>query len=87
MAVPDYIHGFVDKAVLMMKKKKIDWRLKEAIMYALSKVRYALWKQKDLRDRMDEILVNHVLPELVSDEPFLRGRACNLIGVYGDVKF
>lgn len=36
---------------------------------------------------MDEILVNYVLPELVSDQPFLRGRACNLIGVYGDVQF
>ena len=36
---------------------------------------------------MEEMLMTYILPELNSEQPFMRLRACQTYGVFGDMKF
>lgn len=36
---------------------------------------------------MEPMLIQHIMPELTSSEPFLRSRACWLYGEFGSFKF
>ena len=36
---------------------------------------------------MEQMLQTYVLPELMSEQPFMRLRACNVYGIYGDFKY
>ena len=65
----------------------IDWRIKEALMLAIGIIRDEIWKQDELRNQMEEMLVRYILPELSSDQPFMRLRASQTYGIYGDIKF
>ena len=56
-------------------------------MYAIGTIRDQIWKQKDLKSQMEGMLLRYILPELGSPQPFMRARACQTYGVYGDMKF
>jgi importin-7 len=64
-----------------------DWRIKEALMFAIGTIRDEIESQKDLKKQMEQMLMSYVLPELTSDQPFMRLRACWTYGVCGDFKF
>lgn len=42
---------------------------------------------EELVAQMEPMLIQHVLPELTTPEPFLRSRACWLYGEFGSFKF
>ena len=54
----------------------VDWRVKEALMYAIGTLKDKIWKQEKLKGAMEDMLIRYILPELGSAQPFLRQRAC-----------
>jgi len=40
-----------------------DWRIKEAIMFAIGTIRDEIVSQKDLKVQMEQMLLIHILPE------------------------
>ena len=56
-------------------------------MYAIGILKDEIYTQKDLKAQMEQMLVTFVLPELNSEQPFMRLRACQTYGFYGDLKF
>ena len=65
----------------------VDFRIKEALMFAITCIIDEINSQKDLKANMEQMLQHYVLPELSNDQPFMRLRACYTYGVYGDLKF
>lgn len=92
---PDYLHAFLAYAVsnLDQYNAKIqtgegaDWRIKEALMYAIGTIRDEIASQKELKAQMEQMLQTYVLPELTSEQPFMRQRACQTYNVWGGHKF
>ena len=81
---PDYLHMFLEFALKNMVEydekiaagESVDWRIKEALMFAIGTIRDNITGQKDLKGQMEGNLVRFVLPELKSPQPFMRLRAC-----------
>ena len=94
-AKPDYLHKFLKFTVdnLDQYNQKVnsqegaDWRIKEALMFAIGCLKDEIESQKDLKKSMEQMLLSYVLPELTSEQPFMRLRACQTYGTYGDIKF
>ena len=92
---PDYLHKFLEYTVsnLDQYNQKIssgegaDWRIKEALMYAIACLRDEIGGQKELKSQMEQMLITYVLPELGSEQPFMRQRACYVYNIWGDLKF
>ncbi len=55
-------------------------------MFAIGTLQDEIEGQADLNEQMEQMLVQFVLPELKSEQPFMRLRACQTYGVYGDLK-
>jgi len=53
-----------------------DWRIKEALIFAIGTLRDEISDQKDLKAEMENMLKTYVLPELSSEIPLMRSRAC-----------
>lgn len=56
-------------------------------MYSIGVLCDEIERQKELKSQMEQMLTQFVLPELKSEQPFMRLRACQTYGVYGDYKF
>lgn len=56
-------------------------------MYSIGVLSDDILKQSDLKKQMEQMLIQYVKPELSSEQPFMRLRACQTYGVYGDLKF
>lgn len=67
--------------------REVDWRIKEALMYAIGTIRDQLWENQALTSEIRAILLQHVLPELKSDHALMRSRACHTLKMYGDITF
>ena len=94
-AKPEYLHLFLNFAVKNLNEyqEKIssgqgaDFRIKEALMFAIACLVDEINGQKDLKANMEQMLSHYVLPELTNEQSFMRLRACYVYGVYGDLKF
>lgn len=94
-AKPEYLFQFLQFAVqnltqyadAIQKPEGADWRIKEALMYSIGVLCDEIEHQKELKGQMEQMLTQFVLPELKSEQPFMRLRACQTYGVYGDYKF
>jgi hypothetical protein len=56
-------------------------------MFAIGTLKDEIGSQKDLKANMENMLMHYVYNELESPSPFMRQRACQTYGVYGDMKF
>ena len=56
-------------------------------MYAIGTLKDEIFSQKDLKGQIENMLMNYIFQELESPSPFMRQRACQTYGVYGDLKF
>lgn len=87
---PDYLHKFIEFVVKQLQQPdtpQSDWRLKEAYMQCLSILTDEVPKFKDLKDKMEGVFAQFVLPELKSQWPIRRLRACQLYGNYEDFRY
>lgn len=89
---PDFLHKFLGFAVnnlntYMQQAGQADWRIKEAIIYAIGSLYDELVHYKDLRTSLEPLMSAHVLPELASQQPFMRMRACWFYGEFGSFRF
>ena len=81
---PDYLHGFfqflvgqLDHCLVQAETSQlVDWRGKEALMYSLSTINLHVLRSDDLSSQMEAILLKYILPELASEQPFMRAAAC-----------
>ena len=91
----EYLTKFLEYVVKQMTEysnnlasgTKPNWKAKEALMDALGEIRDEIWKDDSLKGQMEEMLSRFVLSELNSEEQFMRLRACQTYGVYGDIHF
>jgi hypothetical protein len=68
---PDYLHDFLQYCVQNLTQYQnnvqqgidADWRIKEAIMFAIGTIRDEIVSQKDLKVQMEQMLFIHILPE------------------------
>ena len=60
----------------MIAQKDIDWKAKEAIIHVIQELVPKINEVKQLQAPFEEFLVNAVLPELNSSNPFMKVRAC-----------
>jgi len=60
----------------MIAQKDIDWKAKEAIIHVIQELVPKINEVKQLQVPFEEFLVNAVLPELNSSNPFMKVRAC-----------
>ena len=89
---PDFLHKFLGFAVTtlntyMQQAGQADWRIKEAVIYAIGSLYDEVMHFKDLRTSLEPMMSTHVLPELASPQPFMRMRACWFYGEFGSFKF
>ena len=63
-----------------------DWRIKEALLFAICVLRDEIMGDKELKSQMEQMLVTFVKPDLHSDQPFMRMRACQTYGEYDSIK-
>ena len=85
---PDYLHKFLDFALSnLVQAGSTNWRIKEAIMFAIGSLLDDIRGFKDLKELMEPMMAQHVLPELQSQQPFLRMRACWMYGEFGHFSF
>lgn len=65
-----------------------DWRIKEAILFAVGSLIEEIQPYKQLRQLVEPMLIEHVLPALQNQQPFLRIRALWLYAKFAsDMKF
>ena len=72
---PDYLFPFLTFATNNMtmyndekaKNGNPDWRIKEALLFAVGSLQEQIAEQKDLNAQMEPMLMTHVMPELGSD--------------------
>jgi len=94
-AKPDYLFPFLNYvsenlaqyATQVASGATPDWRVKEALLYAVGSLKDQVECQPELSSQMEPMLTNHVLAELKSTQPFLRSRACWLYGEFGEFEF
>ncbi|CDW76775.1 UNKNOWN [Stylonychia lemnae] len=88
---PDFLHKFLSFCgnilVQYSQKQILDWRIKEAIIYAIGSLYDELVAQKDIKVQLEPMMIQHVMPELQSQIPFLKMRACWIYGEFGTFKF
>ena len=85
---PDYLHKFLEFALSnLVQAGATSWRIKEAIMFAIGKLLDEIRDFKDLKELMEPMMAQHVMPELQSQQPFLRMRACWMYGEFGHFGF
>lgn len=88
---PDYMHAFIEFVVQHLNEYKervntnqqVDWRIKEALIFAIGTIKDELEKDKEVNGQMEAMLLNHVLPELSNAHPMMRLRAAWCYGCYG----
>jgi len=89
---PDYLHQFLKYTVenletydqKVVSQEGADFRIKEALMYAIGTLREEIMGDKELKGQMENMLKKYIAPELKSPQPFMRLRACQTYGVFGD---
>lgn len=59
----------------------VDWRIKEAILFAIGGLLEEINPYKQLRQTVEPMLIEHVMSELENPQPFLRMRA---LWIYGE---
>lgn len=64
-----------------------NWRIKEAIIYAIGSLCDELIKYEDLYLSLEPTIFVHVLPELTSAQPFMRMRTCWFYKEFGNFGF
>jgi hypothetical protein len=92
---PDYLHKFLaftaknlnEYQEKLQSGQGADFRIKEALMFAISCIIDEISSQKDLKANMEQMLSHYVLQELHNEQPFMRLRACYVYGVYSNLKF
>mmetsp|Transcript_29520 Transcript_29520/g.44887 ORF Transcript_29520/g.44887 Transcript_29520/m.44887 type:complete len:666 (+) Transcript_29520:641-2638(+) len=90
--MPDYLQQFLEFAVKNLNEynEKVtsgqgaDWRIKEALLFSICVLRDEIMMQKPLKEQMEQMLLTYVQPELLSEQPFMRMRACQTYEEYGD---
>lgn len=91
---PDYLYKFLDFTVKnlnsyneqLQSNAGADWRIKEALMVCIGALRSEILAQHDLKAQMEPMLMTFVLPELQSDQPFMRLGACRTYAAFGGLK-
>lgn len=67
---PDYLHKFLQFAVSNLNSAQqsqgSDWRVKEALLLAIGHLITEIRKFSDLKQMMEPMMIEHVLPELNS---------------------
>lgn len=67
---PDFLHSFLQYCATNLNQYKEqpnpDWRIKEAILYAIGSLREKIDDYKELKQLMEPMMIQHVLPELKS---------------------
>lgn len=56
-------------------------------MLSLATLKDYIMKDEELMAKMEALLAEHVLPELYSEQPLMRARACQTYYHYGETKF
>lgn len=64
-----------------------DWRVKEALLYAIGSLNEIIGLHKDLARNIEPMLKTHVLPDFTSPHPLLKSRACWVYGEFCDYEF
>jgi hypothetical protein len=89
---PDFLKKFLQfcvKTLVEFNQQQVqpDWRIKEAILYAIGSLYQDLYAYSELRRELEPMVKQFVLPELVSQQPFLQMRASWVYGEFGNFKF
>lgn len=92
---PDYLFPFLNYAASNMSQYQEqvnaggspDWRIKEALIIAIGNLTEQINRWKELKTSMEPMLMQHVLPELKSQQPVIRSTACWMYGEFGEFKF
>jgi importin-7 len=92
---PDYLFPFLNFAVSNMQQYQDqlsqghhpDWRIKEALLCSIGHLEELIMSHEELSSQMEPMLIQHVLNELQSSQPFLRSRACWIYGEFKMVEF
>jgi len=90
---PDYLKKFIEWVVKNLNEfaskvntqEAVDWRIKEALMHAISIVKEHILKSPTLKTEIEKLLKMYVLPELSNDQKFIRARACQVYDAYGEL--
>ena len=59
----------------LKREEPQDWRVKDALMHALGLVKHHISGNEICKNQMEQILLRHFMPELISLQPMLRSRA------------
>ena len=89
---PDFLKSFLEycyTSLVEFNQQPVtpDWRIKEAILYAIGSLFEDLNAYKELRQQMEPMVMQFVLPELSSPQPFLQMRASWIYGEFGSFNF
>lgn len=68
-------------------KQALDLLLKEALLWALGILKEEIVGDDVLKEQMETLLEQYVLPEFKNTIGFLRARACWIFGKYGHIEF
>lgn len=93
-AKPEYLVPFLTFASKNMADFKAamaggvaaDWRIEEALLFAVGHLQEQIGLYKDLKASIEPMLKEHVLPLLSAGQPMLQSRACWMYGEYADFK-
>lgn len=95
-AKPDYLFPFLNYAVTNMNSYlelknqggTPDWRIKEALLCAVGHLQSQIHDERAvLNAQIEPMLRQHVMPELTSEQPFLRCRACWVYGEFSNFHY
>jgi len=62
---------------------KVDEIFKEFLLHSFECLEKEIFREENILNQMESIFQNAVLPELNSNEGFLRARACSVFNVFG----
>lgn len=92
---PDYLMPFLNFASTNMQEyadavaqgANPDWRVKEALLYAIGSLNETIGLHADLARNIEPMLKAHVMTDFQSPHPLLRSRACWVYGEFCDYEF
>lgn len=82
-----YLNNYIQTLINYLNSPTMTAEAKDAILHALGSLKDHIENCPSYRSQMEPILMNYVFPELSSQNPFLRARACWLYGQFGDFDF
>ena len=91
-AKPDYLFPFLGFATNNMQQyaeglaagANPDWRVKEALLYAVGSLSEIIRLYDDLAKNIEPMLKTHVMPDFQTAHPLLKSRACWVYGQFAD---